>query len=1594
MTIYTWIGGPLDIASSWQISDPNFPYGPITPQTPPGSGDIATVDGGGILTGGDGDIGTFEAVGAFSLAGPLTVGIASFSGSLNLSASATIDATRLFINSVFTGTGADLTVSQDLDIGDGDQGSLSLSDSTIQSDRFFVGGGAGDQGSVTLSSTDLVDSADSQIGDAGTGSLLLNKDSSFETQELTIGNVAGGQGNVIVDASTLTTSGFLLVGVGGTGSLTAQNGATVSAGSFSVGIGSFQFNSGANVSAGAFNVGTVTSAVGSGVIDGATVNVGNYINVGDAGSGFVTIQNGALVSANGFDIAGEPAGSGGVLVDSATVDVNSDFTVGGAGPGFLTIQDKAVVSAGGFAIGDNSKGSGAFLFKTGANVSAVLFDLGIQSSAVGSGVIDGATVDVGSDFYVGDAGSGLLTIQDKAVVSAGGFTIGNESTGSGGLTIQTGANVSAGYIDFAYQSSATAVALFDNATVNVSNFIVVGDAGSAGITIQNGATVSAGGIVVGNQSGGSGGLKVQNGTTLSAGVLYLGTASGANGLATFDSATVNVSGYLTVGIGGSGGVLVQDGAQVTAGGLTLGYQSGSFGSLTVSGSNTDVTVDPNDDTTSGTVIGYQGSGTLLVTHGATFDPGSFIALGYATGGAGDLDIDRGIGVETDNIGIGGSPAGSGGAGTINVAQGGTVTADQTIGLFSGTINVANGGSVDIGTKTDSIAGAVHAGAHGTFTQLPGKGTISGNLVDDGNVSVYGTLNVTGSTTIDNGGTLTVYDGGSVNGIIVDNGGLVFDVTSTDTFNGTLTGSGSVIVEGGGTLVLGGGDAFTGLTTISAGTLEVTSATAAGSGSITFGPAGGETLQIDGSTMPTNVISGFAVGDTIDLAGASYVNYLSGGGVADLYDDNVLNVTENNQTYQLDLDLTQDFTGQTFILSPDGNGGTDVTLATDPSLLDYLEFSDLAYDLTPSGFVFSSPAKFPSLGKIPTNWGLTGWSELTSTIDFESTGLTAVVFVDKTSTDPTYDDAVISFRGSVTAHDWLVSDVQLATGFAPPEFSAALAYVQQLETTYSSQRYSYFVTGHSLGGAEAEVVAATTGLGGVVFAAPGVGNELGKGDTHDGANLTDYVIADDPVGNYTKLSGPYIGNEITLPAYTLGYSSNSFLGGLLGAIKGVTTLGVSAFLDHTISSYGEALANQGLIPFNPFADPSNVFGDLSAIYPNITNVTAQTDGSGDVTESGTVDATTSTGTAVATISETATTAGVTTFSVTINSGQETASQIAQMTSAGVISDQIVLNGLDVSTPLSEPADLNVAPDGSLLVGTSSPTQGDEITIDGLANGSDEIFVGGDTVDPPVEVADLSTQGLSGSTLDVSASGNESVTYDLQVASGDTANGSVLSSGGTLTIDAGGTLEGVTTLADGGTEILDAGSSISSGASFHWSGTGATLQIDGPQSAGRLLSGTTISGFTEGDTIDFTGIAYDPDYTIGLVGSDELQFTENGTTYELQLAGDYTGQTFYLSPDNSDPGTDITDVPCYCSGTLIETMPGQGLVEELRVGDEVITASGEARLIKWIGKRSYSGSFVMGRKDILPICVKAGALDRMCRGATFGFRRTMPCISMGC
>jgi autotransporter passenger strand-loop-strand repeat protein len=113
-------------------------------------------------------------------------------------------------------------------------------------------------------------------------------------------------------------------------------------------------------------------------------------------------------------------------------------------------------------------------------------------------------------------------------------------------------------------------------------------------------------------------------------------------------------------------------------------------------------------------------------------------------------------------------------------------------------------------------------------------------------------------------------------------------------------------------------------TISGGAV-VLEAGAVVSGGIVF--AGSGTLDIFGSTMPTVTISGFSAGDVIDLASIASAS----GGSATLGSGNVLDVVEGGSTYVLHLDPSQSYSGTQFVLSTDGNNGTEVAV-TNPILV--------------------------------------------------------------------------------------------------------------------------------------------------------------------------------------------------------------------------------------------------------------------------------------------------------------------------------------------------------------------------------------------------------------------------------------------------------------------------------------------------------------------------------------------------------------------------------------------------------------------------------------------------------------------------------------
>ncbi|WP_227285131.1 Hint domain-containing protein [Boseongicola sp. H5] len=180
------------------------------------------------------------------------------------------------------------------------------------------------------------------------------------------------------------------------------------------------------------------------------------------------------------------------------------------------------------------------------------------------------------------------------------------------------------------------------------------------------------------------------------------------------------------------------------------------------------------------------------------------------------------------------------------------------------------------------------------------------------------------------------------------------------------------------------------------------------------------------------------------------------------------------------------------------------------------------------------------------------------------------------------------------------------------------------------------------------------------------------------------------------------------------------------------------------------------------------------------------------------------------------------------------------------------------------------------------------------------------------------------------------------------------------------------------------------------------IDGGEGDDRLLGGQgadTIRGGAGDDTI--TG-GQDADQLSGGLGNDLFVGGSGGDhvvggedpdldgdgfsddTDVLDVSGENVERIEY-DPDNSEKGTvffadgstmtfeEIEKViPCFTPGTTIMTPCGERLVEELQVGDRVITRDNGIQKISWVGQKGLNGKALAANPHLRPILIRAGSL----------------------
>lgn len=134
-----------------------------------------------------------------------------------------------------------------------------------------------------------------------------------------------------------------------------------------------------------------------------------------------------------------------------------------------------------------------------------------------------------------------------------------------------------------------------------------------------------------------------------------------------------------------------------------------------------------------------------------------------------------------------------------------------------------------------------------------------------------------------------------------------------------------------------------------------------------------------------------------------------------------------------------------------------------------------------------------------------------------------------------------------------------------------------------------------------------------------------------------------------------------------------------------------------------------------------------------------------------------------------------------------------------------------------------------------------------------------------------------------------------------------------------------------------------------------------------------------TISLTDLGNNPSAVSGVIVKDSttagsiLEVVSSGAIMNRISVKDGFSSPYYFKSAPSGQGVDLMiGTPCYCPGTLITTREGQRPVEQLMIGDNVLTATGETRSIRWIGRRSYDPIFSYGNRDILPILFQKGSL----------------------
>ena len=159
-------------------------------------------------------------------------------------------------------------------------------------------------------------------------------------------------------------------------------------------------------------------------------------------------------------------------------------------------------------------------------------------------------------------------------------------------------------------------------------------------------------------------------------------------------------------------------------------------------------------------------------------------------------------------------------------------------------------------------------------------------------------------------------------------------------------------------------------------------------------------------------------------------------------------------------------------------------------------------------------------------------------------------------------------------------------------------------------------------------------------------------------------------------------------------------------------------------------------------------------------------------------------------------------------------------------------------------------------------------------------------------------------------------------------------------------------------------VANGGTTHFEG----LTVTGAGNPGSTVSLSDTDGTEAAKTVT---VGPDGDWSLNYQVSDAAatpgDYAVALQATETDAAGDLYGTSGVFALEIEQPA-----VACYLHGTLISTPWGEVAVEDLAIGDHVLTVSGDVKPIRWVGRRSYIRRLVAWRRDLHPVRINAGAL----------------------